>query len=488
MLLGLLGLFTIAAAQSEVPPRYQALDDALGQLEERGLLIGEVVAAADDTIVYRRRFGGVADDARYRLGSISKSLTAAVVMSLVDEGRISLDDAVTRHIPEVTLEWKGEPVRLSHLMHHTSGLTGEGVAPFAVEPAFEQWWTAIRISEQAGLRTRPGTAFHYSNVGYALLAEVVRRVTGQPFDHVLSERITEPLGMNQTAIKPDGPALSREVPGHLWVGPFGLRQSRRLLPYWMPHDARWDFSGDGAISSTPRDVVRFINGLRQGRILSEASRQVILTPALENYAGGWIVAEDTAWHNGALAPLGAYGYARWETSGVEAVVLLAGVDVTSVEPELRVVVDAAMADEEPPRVQPQLALPGWIALASALYVPWWLGLLPIGAFLYATRGERSKAGVITGAMLTLGLAVSVLAFVGTQGVVLAVIATFAVGQIRYLSARAERTRFWWVGASGAAAVLIVGLAWAFLVQLAYGVMEDPWELFQLLANPDGQNA
>ncbi|MBX2800361.1 MAG: beta-lactamase family protein [Myxococcales bacterium] len=472
-------LLLAAPASAQVPDRYVALDSALADLESRGLLVGEVVASQHGIETYSRRLGGAPEGGRYRIGSISKSLTAAVVMSLSEDEALTLDDPLVHHVPEADLAFGDELVRLDHLMHHTAGIGPMVVGPWAREPSFAQWWTGIEVTQQTVMHNPPGSSFDYSNGGYVLLTEATRRASQQDFEALLRARVLDPLGMADTALKPATEQLAREVPGHLWAGPLGLQPARQLLPHWMPHDLRWDISGDGGVSSTPRDLVRFAEGLRTGQLLSDESRAQLLTPALEKYAGGWVVEDDFVWHNGALSPLGYSSYLRWEPDGAEVVVLLAAVDLSSLTTDLRTIVDEALAQRALPQVQPVHTLPGWIAFASALYVPWWLGLGVLGVFA-AASARASRSGLLSGSMTALGASLLFLAVAGIRGVILAVLGSWGVAVLRWRNAANERHPGWALRAVGAACVLTFGLAWSFVVVGMYALMRDPWSFNELL--------
>ncbi len=136
----------------------------------------------------------------YRIGSITKTMTAALVLQLRDEGRLSLGDPVSAYLPEVT--W---PVSLRALLAHAGGIVAEppgewweraGRGPFAALAASLSGITAPH---------EPGATHHYSNLGYALLGEVVARLRGRSWEECLSQRLLGPLGMRRTGWSPAEP-------------------------------------------------------------------------------------------------------------------------------------------------------------------------------------------------------------------------------------------------------------------------------------------
>jgi CubicO group peptidase (beta-lactamase class C family) len=132
-------------------------------------------------------------DDQYRIGSISKTFCAAAVMQLRDAGALGLDDPLTVYVPE-----SAEGPSLRRLLSHASGLERE--------PKGDIWETLVPptrdefLAQLPGVENvlEPGRRFHYSNLGFALLGEVVRRVSGQPYEDYVDERILGPLGMERT--------------------------------------------------------------------------------------------------------------------------------------------------------------------------------------------------------------------------------------------------------------------------------------------------
>lgn len=138
---------------------------------------------------------------QYRIGSITKTLVATQVMRLVGEGRVSLSDRIGEHLPE--LDW---PVTVAQLLTHTSGLEAENRGP---------WWErtpggsfADLVSSRPALLSAPGTRFHYSNTGFAVLGELVARLRGASWEQTVRGDLLVPLGMTRTSTRPDpaGPA------------------------------------------------------------------------------------------------------------------------------------------------------------------------------------------------------------------------------------------------------------------------------------------
>ena len=147
-----------------------------------------------------------APDTIFEAGSVSKQFTAAAVLLLAREGKLSIDDPVRKYVPE--LPDYGVPLTIRHMLTHTSGLRDWGeVEGIAGWPRTTRTYTHGHVldivSRQKALNFTPGTAWSYSNTGYNLAAIIVSRVSGQPFADFSRERIFRPLGMTRTSWRDD---------------------------------------------------------------------------------------------------------------------------------------------------------------------------------------------------------------------------------------------------------------------------------------------
>jgi CubicO group peptidase (beta-lactamase class C family) len=176
---------------------------------------GCAVGVSEGGAVLLRKAYGMADlehdvpngpDTIFEAGSVSKQFTAAAVLLLVREGRLSLDDPVRKYVPE--LPDYGRPLLVRHILQHTSGLRDWGsVEAIAGWPRTTRVYTHAHVldivSRQKALNFEPGTNWSYSNTGYNLAAIVVSRVAGRPFPEFCRERIFLPLGMTHTSWRDD---------------------------------------------------------------------------------------------------------------------------------------------------------------------------------------------------------------------------------------------------------------------------------------------
>lgn len=221
----------------------------------------------------------VSDRHRFQIGSISKSFVAIVILQLQDEGRLDVHDPVFRHLPWLAAETSFGEISLHHLLTHTSGMPGD-------DPVFPD--CADRRSRQA---SAPGTHFHYSNWGYAVLGQVIESVDGVTVAESIRRRILAPLGMNDSA----GGIVTRDnarmAPSYLPLmpdRPFVRGAALAAAPYLIVQDA------SGCVAATPGDMARYLQMLVNqgagpgGHILSRRGFELLSArhaPASEFGAG-----------------------------------------------------------------------------------------------------------------------------------------------------------------------------------------------------------
>src|ERR1700692_2726669 len=201
-----------AAPQAERPSEQV---DKLFEKMDRTISPGCAVAAMrDGKILYQRGYGmadldhnvPITADTVFHVASMSKQFTAAAIVMLAQERKLSLDDEVRKYVPE--LPDFGAPVTLRQLVHHTSGLRDQwdllGLAGwrYSLDLITDDDVLSI-MSRQKDLNFPPGSKYMYSNTGYTLLAQVVKRVSGHSFREFTTSRIFQPLGMRNTHFRDD---------------------------------------------------------------------------------------------------------------------------------------------------------------------------------------------------------------------------------------------------------------------------------------------
>jgi CubicO group peptidase (beta-lactamase class C family) len=203
----------------------------------------------------------------FDIGSTQKQFTAASILLLVEEGRLSLSDDIRKHLPQ--LPDYGHTVTVDHLLTHTGGIRDwTGMLPMAPEGTD----VVSLIHRQRGLDFVPGTAWSYSTSGFELAKEIVARVSGMTFAEFTRKRLFAPLGMTSSAYVPDimqaGPnaALGYQKDGAGWKQYMRLGTNR----------------GGGAIVSTVGDLVTWTDALASGKLGSFVTTKIKETARLAN--------------------------------------------------------------------------------------------------------------------------------------------------------------------------------------------------------------
>jgi D-alanyl-D-alanine carboxypeptidase len=207
----------------------------------------------------------------FQLGSISKQFLAALVLSLAQEGRVSLDDPVIDHLPD--FGQLPSSVHVRHLLNHTSGLRELLTVPEA-HAGFDDL-TRSRTELEALVRTlpvdfQPGSRWSYSNTNYTLLALLVERVTGEPYEDVLVERFFRPLGLSSIRQCPSLPQRPTEAIGHEWHEGANVEAA--------PENMEW-IRGDGGLCGNAIDVARWTRLLATGRVVAAPLYEEMIAPA-----------------------------------------------------------------------------------------------------------------------------------------------------------------------------------------------------------------
>ena len=290
--IGVLGQSVLVSAQS--PSRDEALTAFSRQLrvdvaadDVGGIVAGVMV---DGDLVWAQAFGWADRDARTpmstasisRTGSISKSVTAVLMMRLLDEGVIGLDEPVERYLPAFASikdrRVDAQPVTFRHLASHTAGLIREPQWPDAVVGPIELW--DKRIVESLPLTaydTVPGARYQYSNIGSGTLGLALAKAAGRPFMEMVRTEVLEPLGMTGSEFVVAGAKLEARLAAGYVIGQDGSIDGGQPA---REHAGRGYKVPNGGVYSTVADLGRFMgamSGVPGLRILSEESRQEALS-------------------------------------------------------------------------------------------------------------------------------------------------------------------------------------------------------------------
>ncbi|HEX5727508.1 MAG TPA: serine hydrolase domain-containing protein, partial [Longimicrobiaceae bacterium] len=238
---------------------------------------GVVLVAIEGRTVFERAYGladrergeANAADTRFDLGSVGKVLTAVAVMQLAEQGKLSLDDPVSRHVPALPRS-VADRVTVRQLLSHSSGLGELGPALDSALSVARTVPEMVALLTDTALAFPPGTGFAYSNRGYLVLGAVIEGASGQDYFAYLREKVFAPAGIDRTGFFPQDSA----VPGRAarYTRFPGLRSGFVPGPR-RSTSVRLDWRGGpaGGVYSTAGDLAHFVRALQEGRLLGAAS-------------------------------------------------------------------------------------------------------------------------------------------------------------------------------------------------------------------------
>jgi D-alanyl-D-alanine carboxypeptidase len=214
----------------------------------------------------------------YKIGSVSKQFIATGIMLLVQEGKISIDDPVSKFLEGTPDTWKSITIR--HFLTHTSGVVreGPGFDPLKIQNDAD----VIKSAYPLPLRFTPGEKYEYCNVGYFSLAEIIRKVSGKAWGDFLKERVFAPLGMNATRTTDVTALVSNRANGYLWRNDKFENATNYLA-----------LRPSGAFLSTVGDLARWEAALHSEQILKQSTLNQMWTAmklndgSLSPYGFGW---------------------------------------------------------------------------------------------------------------------------------------------------------------------------------------------------------
>jgi CubicO group peptidase (beta-lactamase class C family) len=279
---------------SETPERLSARLERLVRNEQREKRLPSISAAVlrDGELIWESAVGvadveadrGATPDTQYRIGSITKTFTAAAVMQLRDAGKLDLEDTLDRHV-----EGAAHTPTIRRLLSHASGLQRETQDDSWLSLRFAQPDELLETLAQAELVLPSGARFHYSNLAFALLGIVVERVSGMPYRDYVHERLFEPVGLTRVTFEPEPPAAK----GYL------------AQPY---ADGVWDTVGvetgawaaAGQLWGTAGDISRW------GAFLADPDESVLAQSSAEEMRTVQAISDHERWLSGYGLGLGLY--------------------------------------------------------------------------------------------------------------------------------------------------------------------------------------
>ena len=273
---------SIGSAQQFPPdPRVDRIFAKWAKPDSPGCALGVL---QDGKFVYERGYGMANLDYDipnspklvYYVGSDSKQFTAASIALLVLDGKIALDDDIRKYIPE--MPDYGTPITINHLLHHTSGIrdiyTLMSLGGLRLEDVFSDSEEIALIARQKELNFKPGDDYLYSNSGYFLLAEIIKRVTGKSLREFADERIFRPLGMTHTHFHDD--------PGHVMKWRAMSYEPDGHGGFRISYLQNFDKIGAGGLYTTVEDLRLWDENFYTHKVGGEALQKLIHTRGVLN--------------------------------------------------------------------------------------------------------------------------------------------------------------------------------------------------------------
>lgn len=267
----------------------ETLDKYVRAEAELDLFSGSILVARDGKIIYSGAYG-YADkknktpnriSTRFSIGSVGKTFTAVLIMQLVEQGKLALSDTLDKYLPDFPYEEKSR-IRIRHLLTHTSGL-GNYFSHEDYEsriPVLRKIKDALTLVYDQKPLFEPGTKYRYSNSGMLVLGAVIEKVTGTSYSKYLKTHLLDPTGMKSSLIcYPEDDIPNRAI---------GYSKTSEG-EYRIETDHEFPAFSDGGLYSTAEDMLKYDVALRENRLLSSKSKDIMFTvsaPA-ENYALGW---------------------------------------------------------------------------------------------------------------------------------------------------------------------------------------------------------
>jgi CubicO group peptidase (beta-lactamase class C family) len=291
-------LLSKGAKESALPAVDALIDGLYNSLDGKPASGIAVLVSKDGQVIYRKGFGYadidkkelIKPDTKFRIGSITKQFTAAAILKLQEEGKISVTDKLSKFLPDFP---RAEEVTIHHLLTHTSGIHSYTDKPDFVgkvtSPMTEE--EVIAYFKGDPYDFNPGEKWQYNNSAYFLLGHIIGKVTGKPYGAYLKETFFDPLGMANTGVHSSTLKLKDEARGY----------TKENGQYKLA--ANWEMSwagGAGALYSTVEDLHTWNEALFNGKVLQEKSMESAFTPVVLNngkkpdnasYGYGWALGE-----------------------------------------------------------------------------------------------------------------------------------------------------------------------------------------------------
>ena len=222
----------------------------------------------------------------YQLASVTKTFTAAAIMMLIEEGKLTLDDKISKHLTDLPKAWESVTVR--HLLNHTSGIKSYTSVRDFIKTARKDFShrEILDLVAKEPMDFGPGEKWQYNNTGYFLLGMLIDKVSGTTYGEFLTERIFKPLDMTQTRTNDLHAIIPNRAQGYEWEG--GVLRNGEYVSPTQPFSA-------GMLVSSVSDLVKWDAALVPEKLLKKSTLDQMWTPTktskggMADYGFGWQV-------------------------------------------------------------------------------------------------------------------------------------------------------------------------------------------------------
>ncbi|GAB3987370.1 hypothetical protein GCM10028807_07320 [Spirosoma daeguense] len=284
----LIQLAAVPLQAQSVKTTAEKLDEYLLSAQRAYRFNGVALVAQRGQILHHKAYGlrHVESEApndtitRFPILSITKSFTAALILKLQEQGKLSVDDKLSKYVPDIP---NGDKITLHHLLTHTSGLfnftdiIGEEDSAIVCHPVSKQ--LLLDLLKSRPVEFSPGKQFGYNNSGYCLLGMVIEKIEGKPYEQVMRELVFQPLGMNQSGFD------FINLPKPIRAFGYDTLTTNYYSPY--PHFDSTVVYSAGAMYSTTSDMLKWGKAVATQQLLSASSWKQAFKPRMNNYGYGW---------------------------------------------------------------------------------------------------------------------------------------------------------------------------------------------------------
>ena len=259
----------------------QKADGLLRAYTDQQKFSGNVLIAKGDTILFEKAYG-YADkssgqlntiETEFRVGSLTKMFTSAVILQFADEGKISLADPVSKYVTDFS---NGDKIKLIHLLSHTSGIKGSTGSP--APTSLEESISRFKVQP---LSFEPGSKFEYNNFNYILLSFIAQKVSGTSLSDLFTNRLLQKTTMQHTGLDYKARQSDKKALGYI--------TNTETANWQVANDGNVALaSGAGALYSTTRDLYKWSMAISKRLVLNDSSVTMALTPVHNNYGLGWM--------------------------------------------------------------------------------------------------------------------------------------------------------------------------------------------------------